>query len=234
MSLFVLGTDTGVGKTLVSALLLARYRESRQLVYWKPIATGARDERDRETVDALVPGIVSAAETYLYDEPVSPHLAAEREGEPIEITRISKRWRELRTIFAEAGFVVEGAGGLLVPLDADGTLLVDLAAAMALPVLLVGRSTLGTINHTLLSLEALRARAIQIAGVVLSGPRQPENVDAIERFGDVAVLGELEPLTTVGAAEVAAAALGFDEAGLLEPYLAGGDQPSSENLTDRL
>jgi dethiobiotin synthase len=220
VSLFVLGTDTGVGKTLAAAVLLTRYRESCRLTYWKPIATGARDERDRDTIEALVPGITTAAEAYLYDEPVSPHLAARRDRDPIELARLAGRWRELRTTFPDAGFVLEGAGGVLVPLDEDGTLAADLVAAMALPALVVARSTLGTINHTLLTLEALAARAVDVAGVVLSGPEHPENVDAIERFGSVPVIGTIAPLAEVSAATVAGAARDFDPAGLLGSYLA--------------
>jgi malonyl-CoA O-methyltransferase len=91
---------------------------------------------------------------------------------------------------------------------------------MALPALIVARSTLGTINHTLLTLEALAARAVDVAGVVLSGPEHPENVDAIERFGSVPVIGTIAPLAEVSAATVAGAARDFDPAGLLGSYLA--------------
>jgi dethiobiotin synthetase len=106
--------------------------------------------------------------------------------------------------------VVEGAGGLLVPLDDAGTLLVDVVAAMGLPALVVARSSLGTINHTLLTLEALRARQVAIAGVVLVGPPNADNRDAIATFGRVAVLAEVPPLSRVDAAGVADAAADFD------------------------
>lgn len=197
MTLFVAGTDTGVGKTVVSALLVARFGELRALGYWKPVATGAADERDRATVEALVPGVVAPAEAYLFADPVSPHLAARREGVPIELGRIAARYAELRSVWPERDWVVEGAGGLLVPLDDNGTLQVELVRQMAVPLLLVARSTLGTINHTLLTLEAARRRSLEIAGVVLSGPPNADNREAIERFGDVAVVAELprvEPL----------------------------------------
>jgi dethiobiotin synthase len=219
VSLFVVGTDGGVGKTLASAVILARYRAQRRMVYWKPVATGARVERDRDTIAALVPGIETAAEAYLFDEPVSPHLAARREGGAIELPRISTRWRELRTAFDGCGFVVEGAGGLLVPLDEGGTLLADLVAAIALPVLLVARSTSGAVNHTLLTLEALRTRAIEVAGVLLNGPPQAGNREAIERFGDVAVLAELPALGAAGASLIEATARGFDPDGALARWL---------------
>jgi dethiobiotin synthase len=219
VSLFVVGTDTGVGKTVVAAALLARYRERLPLVYWKPIATGASEDRDRDSVAALVPGIPSAAEAYLFADPVSPHLASRREGVPIELARIAARWRELRATFAGSGFVVEGAGGVLVPLDEEGTLLADLVAAMALPAVVVARSTLGTINHTLLTLEALRSRVVEVAGVVLDGPPDADNREAIERFGSVEVLGELPPIPDLGPATLTAAARALDPLSLLLPWL---------------
>jgi malonyl-CoA O-methyltransferase len=89
--------------------------------------------------------------------------------------------------------VIEGAGGLLVPLTDRGYLLADLIAELELPALIVARSTLGTINHTLLSVEAARARGIPVLGVVLNGPANPENARAIERFGKVRVIGQLPP-----------------------------------------
>jgi dethiobiotin synthase len=220
MSVFVAGTDTGVGKTLVSALLLARYARELELVYWKPVATGAGVERDRTTLAELVPGAGTAAEAYLFADPVSPHLAARRAGESIELERVGARWRELRAVFSGAGFVVEGAGGLLVPLDDAGTLMADLVGALRLPVLLVARSGLGTINHTLLSLEALARRDLAVAGVVLSGSPDEENRKAIERLGGVEVLAQVPRLDEVNPATVAAAAAELDPTGALRPWLA--------------
>jgi len=226
MSLFVAGTDTGVGKTVICALALARYRAERELVYWKPVATGSRDERDRDAITDLVPGIATAAESYLFSDPVSPHLAARLESNPIELQRIATRWRELRQTFSAAEFVVEGAGGLLVPLDESGAMLVDLIAGMRLPALLVARSTLGTINHTLLSLEALRLRDVDVVGVVLDGPSHPENREAIERFGQVPVIAEVTPLASLGAAAIAAATVEFDRDRMLAPWLGAGRPPA--------
>jgi dethiobiotin synthase len=200
VSLFVAGTDTGVGKTVVSALLLARYGAAGGPVYWKPIATGARDERDRDTVAELVPGATTAAEAYLFADPVSPHLAARRDGTPIELERIVSRWRELRRTFPERAFVVEGAGGLLVPLDESGTLVVDLVRALALPVLLVARSTLGTINHTLLSLEALRARHLEPRALFLVGAPHASNRATLERMSGVARVFEVPAFAALDAA----------------------------------
>ncbi|MFN7943512.1 MAG: dethiobiotin synthase [Thermoanaerobaculia bacterium] len=219
MSLFVTGTDTGIGKTVVAALILARYGRETPLVYWKPIATGARDGRDRERVAELVPRATTAAEAYLFADPVSPHLAAAREGLPIEIARIVGRYAELAVAHPEHRFVVEGVGGLLVPLDDAGTMMVDLVAALALPVLLVARSSLGTINHALLSLAELRRRALPVAGVVMVGPADADHRAAIERLGGVEVIAEVPRLESVDPSSIAEAARDFDPGGELQAWL---------------
>jgi len=223
MSLFVTGTDGGVGKTVVAALVLARYARELPLAYWQPVATGATDGRDRRTIEALVPGAVTAAEAYLFADSVSPHLAARREGLPIEPARVAARLAELDAVLPGRGWIVEGAGGVLVPLDEAGTTLADLAALLRLPALLVARSSPGTVNHTLLSLEALARREVAVAGVVLCGAPAPEERDAIERYGAVEVLAEVPRLPAVDAAIVAAAAAELDPAGALRPWL----QPAS-------
>jgi dethiobiotin synthase len=254
VSLFVAGTDTGVGKTVVSALLLARYAAELELAYWKPIATGAggpQPERDSATVAALTalaaPEIEIRLEMHLLRDPVSPHLAARREGVVIDLDEIAAAWMKWQSVTPERGVVVEGAGGVMVPLNerprldrgdassggggfpgsplgagrsAGGELLIDLMALLELPVLLVARSTLGTINHTLLSLDALRRRGIAVAGVVLNGPADDENRRAIEAFGDVRVIAAVEPFSPSpeGFARIAD---GFDPAGELRRFLRG-------------
>jgi malonyl-CoA O-methyltransferase len=220
VSLFVAGTGAGVGKTLVAALLMARYRREVALVYWQPIATGAALGRDRATLEMLVPGASTAAEAYLFADPVAPYLAARREGDRIEGAKVLARWRELRAIFPGAGFLVEGTGGPLEPLDDGGLLLADLMIPLALPVLLVARAGPGAVNHTLLALEALRRRELAVAGVVLSGPPDADDRRAIERCGEVEVVGEVPLLEQVDAPGVAAAAAELDTANALRPWLA--------------
>ena len=179
---FVTGTDTGVGKTVAATCLAHAWRA----VYWKPIQTGtATGDDDTATVIALAglsPGRV-AAPVYALREPLSPHAAAELEGVTITMDAIVPP----STVHP---LVVEGAGGILVPLN-DRDFMIDLMARLALPVILVARSTLGTINHTLLSLAALRGRGLPIAGVIVNGPPNPGNRAAIERFGRVRILAEL-------------------------------------------
>lgn len=220
MPLAIVGTDTEVGKTVVSGVVLSRYASSHRLAYWKPVASGAVDGRDVETVRRLVPAQIEVLEElYLLDEPLSPHLAARLEGVAIDTASLLGVWRRSVRERPELDFIVEGIGGLLVPLNDEGDLLADLLGEMSLPCLLVARSTLGTINHTLLSLEALRAREIEIAGVVLDGPHNPENRWAIEVFGGVEVVGEIEPVDPLDAEAIDWAARGFDPEGVLERFL---------------
>jgi dethiobiotin synthase len=169
---FVTGTDTGVGKTTYCAWLLGLHPEA---TYWKPVQTGWPEDDDTKTVGARrsLPGV-------RLRDPVSPHLAARREG--VTLT--------LEALLAPAkGFqgtlVVEGAGGLLVPL-APGVLQADLAAALGLPVVIVARDRLGVINHVLLTLEALRRRNLAVRGVALVGG--DANREAIEAYGGVPVV----------------------------------------------
>ena len=176
---FVTGTGTNVGKTVVSAALLCRYPSAS---YWKPIQTGMEIDNDTADVQRLSGAQVHDSGVRLRG-PVSPHLAAERAG-----IRIDLRALELPP---HAGpWVVEGAGGLLVPLNESVTM-ADLIAQLELPVVLAAHSSLGTINHTLLTLEALRARRLPVAGVVMVGDPDADNRKAIEHWGEVAVLGEM-------------------------------------------
>jgi dethiobiotin synthase len=184
--LFVTGTDTGVGKTVLSAALMLRYPEAR---YWKPIQTGTRDDNADDTTEVrrLSGGRVIDEGVRLPD-PVSPHLAARLAGVTIELP---SRDRD------GAIHIVEGAGGVLVPVN-DSQTMVDLMVQLGLPVIVAARSTLGTINHTLLTIEALRARALRVSGVVMIGDLHADNRAAVEHYGKVAVIAEMprfDPLT---------------------------------------
>jgi dethiobiotin synthetase len=147
------------------------------------------------------------------ERPVSPHLAAALAGRTVHVADLLEvALREP----ADASFIVEGAGGALVPLN-DRELMVDLIFALGLPAVIASRSGLGTINHTLLTIEALRARAVPIAGVVMTGPPNADNRIAIESHGHVTVIGEvpmLEPLTPQA---VQSAATGIATSGELDP-----------------
>ncbi len=190
--LFVTGTDTGVGKTIVSAALLHRFRQVPALHYWKPVQTGI--EQDDDTAEVLrlsgLPPERALHEGVRLPRPLSPHLSASLAGTSISVAGLM----DLASRQAASSYwIVEGAGGVLVPLN-DRELMIDLITMLGLPVVVAARSTLGTINHTLLTLEALRSRALPIAGVVMVGPPNVDNRLAIERHGHVTVLGELAHL----------------------------------------
>jgi len=224
VSLVVIGTDTGVGKTVACAVILSRYGRLGPLAYWKPVATGSVEGRDTDVVRRLA-GHRGAVlpEAYLFGPPLSPHAASRRTIDPEKI---------LEALVAHAladpgrGMVIEGVGGLLVPLTRSGYLLADLVRNMLLPCVLVARSRLGTINHTLLTLEALRARGIRLAAVILSGERNPGNRAAILRFGKVPAILELPPLVRTRKG-VEAAARRFDPANRLARYLGGESEAPS-------
>jgi dethiobiotin synthase len=180
----------------VAAAILQRYRSDLPLRYWKPIQTGA--DRDDDTMVVARLAGCRAEELLLtgvrLSRPVSPHLAARLEGYPLAIdSLLSSVAAELR----RSCWIVEGAGGALVPLN-DSETMVDLMVRLALPAVVASRSTIGTINHTVLTVEALRRRGLEVAGVVLVGAKEPDNRAAIEHHGRVPVLGEMplfEPLT---------------------------------------
>jgi dethiobiotin synthetase len=184
---FVTGTDTDVGKTLVAAWLLTRLDAS----YWKPVQAGVMPETDSSVVrrlaeiepDRILP------EAYVLPEAIAPHEAARRAGIAIDMAKFVPP-------VSDRPLVVEGAGGLMVPLT-DTAYVIDLAAELHLPLILVARSTLGTINHTLLSLEAIRRRGLPLAGVVINGPETPHNRAAIERYGQAEVIAEIPWLDVV-------------------------------------
>lgn len=193
--LFVTGTDTGVGKTVLCAALLRRYRGIAPLRYWKPVQTGIEQDDDTAEVRRLA----GAREDELFGEgvrlekPVSPHLAAKWAGEIINLHRL----RQTLPASAETRWIVEGAGGVLTPLNEASTM-ADFMAMLDLPVLIAARSGLGTINHTLLTIEALRSRSIVVAGVVMIGDLNADNAEAIEHYGRVPVVAQmprLDPLT---------------------------------------
>jgi dethiobiotin synthase len=185
--LFVTGTDTGIGKTLLSAVLVAGLNRK----YWKPIQTGAVEGTDRERVIewAGVRPEETHPETYLFDPPVSPHLAAEQKGITIDIDKI-------RRPAGEAPIIIEGAGGVLVPINGTA-LMVDLIQSLGAPVVVAARTALGTINHTLLTVSALRNRGVEVRGVVMIGKENVDNRRAIERYGSVRVAGAIPWLDVI-------------------------------------
>ena len=195
MSGFIItGTDTNIGKTVFSAALSG----ALQAHYWKPIQSGLEGETDSETVARLsgLPRHKILPEVYRLNAPLSPHRAAELDD--VEISR--KRLLQLPAV--DGGLVIEGAGGLMVPLTRDW-LTIDLFADWQLPVVLCARTSLGTINHSLLSIEALRLRDIYIVGVAFMGEANEDSERTICTMGGVRRLGRLPHLANLNAAALA-------------------------------
>lgn len=186
----VTGTDTGIGKTVFSAALV----QALQASYWKPVQSGQEEETDSQIV-ARLSGCSPLSEGYLLQLPASPHLSAEAEGVEIDPARLP--------LPQVAGpLVVEGAGGLMVPLNRE-TLYLDLFAEWGAPVILCARTQLGTINHTLLSLKALRDAGCSVIGIAFIGAPEPEVEDTIVQFGQVAHLGRLPMIDALDRAALA-------------------------------
>ena len=197
--LFVTGTDTGVGKTILAASICAALVESGETVAaFKPVVTGLDDPPGEWPPDhELLAEVANAGQTpdqvapSRFGPPLSPHFAAELAGETIEPAALVEAARSA----AEAGLLVcEGVGGLLVPLT-PGYLVRDLALDLGLPVVIAARTGLGTINHTLLTLEAARTAGLTVAGVVMTPwPARPDpievsNLETVTRLGGIQVSG---------------------------------------------
>ena len=193
-----------------------RYRRVPTLRYWKPVQTGIEVDDDTAQVvrlAGLTPEQVLNAGVRL-PRPLSPHLSAALASKPISLPALMDlAWSQPES----ERFVVEGAGGVLVPLN-EHELMVDLIAVLGLTVVIAARSGLGTINHALLTIEALRNRAIAIGGVVMVGEPNPDNRIAIETRGSVTVLGTVPPLDPLTPAALQASALALDPTNELEPF----------------
>jgi dethiobiotin synthase len=215
--LFVTGTDTDVGKTVISAALMHRYRSAVRLRYWKPVQTGIEQDDDTAAVVRLgsCASEVVCAEGIRLRRPVSPHIAALESGRAIDVASLAGMPAR---IDPHAAWIVEGAGGVLVPLNPRETM-VELIARLQLPAVVVARTRVGTINHTLLTVEALRRRGLAPVGVVMVGSPDPAARAAIEDFGDMPVLGEMPPVADLTAAAVRDWSQTLDPAGQLLRYL---------------
>jgi dethiobiotin synthetase len=183
----VTGTDTDIGKTVFAAALTYALGAT----YWKPIQCGTERGTDRETVEDLVVGseATTLPEAYLFQTPVSPHRAAELEKVDMDMDHLALPQ-------LDKYLVVEGAGGLMVPLTRK-KLSIDLFKEWDLPVILCARTSLGTINHTLLSLEALKARQVLVHGIAFLGDEVPDSMFTITAFSGVKMLGFLPRLEDI-------------------------------------
>ena len=195
----VTGTDTGIGKTTVAAMLVL----ALDAVYWKPIQSGTEEGTDRQRVQALtqLPDDRLLPERYVLSQPLSPHRAAELDG--IEI-----KAEALVLPAFDRTLVIEGAGGLMVPVTRN-KLQIDVFADWSLPIILCARTALGTINHTLLSIEALRGRHMRLHGLIFVGDDNPDNMRTIADFSGARILGHVPRLDRIGRAALLDVARGF-------------------------
>lgn len=196
------GTGTDIGKTLTAAVLMLGLDAS----YWKPVQCGT-EERDVDTLRELtgLPADRFLPEAHVFKAPLSPHRAAELENKEVE-------FEKLQPPSCDRTLLIEGAGGLLVPLTRK-MLFADLFAQWQIPLILCARTELGTINHTLLSIEAARARKIPLHGIVFLGPANEDTTRTIQAFSGVRILGHIPLLPKLNTAALSAAfTQGFDKA----------------------
>lgn len=188
-NIVIAGTDTGIGKTLCSALLMTALEGT----YFKPIQSGCKEDNDTDTVKSLseLSDEHFLKERYLLKEPLSPHLAAEIDNVEIDSSEIT-----LPKEIKYSPLIIEMAGGLLVPINRK-TLFIDVLAKFNAEVILCARSSLGTINHALLSVEALKSRNIAIAGLVFIGEENPDNEKTTIEFSGVRKLGTIPKLENI-------------------------------------
>lgn len=186
---FVTGIGTDVGKTVASAILV----EALEADYWKPIQSGAVTDSDRNTVQSLISNNRSVfhKEVYSLREPLSPHAAAELDNIEIKLENIPLP-------YTHNTLIIEGAGGLMVPLNYNGLMVVDLINHCKAEAILVSRNYLGSINHTLLSVEALKNRNIPITGIIFNGAENKATERVILEQTGLRVLGRIndEPVVT--------------------------------------
>ena len=189
--LIIAGTDTNIGKTVFSATLMLGLEAERHTPhYWKPIQSGIEDSVDTRTVQKFtnLPNDRFLPERYILSEPLSPHLSAEKDGTTIDIENLRSEIPD-----CDGTLIIEGAGGLMVPLTREN-LQINLYKEWNIPLVLCTRTALGTINHTLLSLEAIWSRNIPLKGIVFIGEENIDNIRTIAEFSDIKILGHLPRL----------------------------------------
>lgn len=187
---FITGIGTDVGKTIASAVLI----KALGAAYWKPLQCGDLDNSDSMKVQRLT-GCITHTEAHRLRLPMSPHAAAVAEG-------VEVRLENFRLPSTDSPLLVEGAGGILVPINKEQTVL-DVILHLRLPVIVVSRHYLGSINHTLLTLEVLKQRGVHVAGVLFNGAENAATESVIECQSGVTVLGRIPELAEVNAASVA-------------------------------
>ena len=175
--LFISGTDTNVGKTIVSAILVNKING----IYHKPIQCGLDEKgmKDSDIIEHLCINKTILKETYFFKDPISPNIAAQNERKKILISKLLNKIKKNY----DKQIIIEGAGGLNVPIN-KRYLMVDLIKLSELPLILVARTSLGTINHTLLSIDLIKQKKINFHGLVFVGEDIPETIKSILYYGE--------------------------------------------------
>lgn len=199
--LFITGTDTDVGKTIVTASIATSLRDKgMDIGVFKPMMSGAKREDPNSDVSILKQfaddgNALERINPFQFDEPLAPYIAAKREGRTITLEQVEQAWRNVEP--DHDVFLVEGAGGLMVPMG-PGYLAADVAKAIGYPLLIVARPGLGTVNHTLLTIRYAESIGLRVAGIILNGMKkdtkgiaEQTNPALIEEFSGVPVIGML-------------------------------------------
>ncbi len=195
--IFVSGTDTHIGKTVTSALLVSALKSNGiPAGYFKPIQTGPDSDTQTVTTLAALSRQEFVPPVYYFPQPLAPSQAAELNQSVIELENVRRSWQEL----PRRTWVVEGAGGLLVPLNAKQTIR-DLVQLLELDLMVVASTRLGTINHTLLTLEAAQTKGIQVRGIVLVGEPNAMLVKTISNFHPEVPIIQVPPIERMDAEE---------------------------------
>ncbi|MCY7422168.1 MAG: dethiobiotin synthase [Chitinophagaceae bacterium] len=191
LPIFISGIGTGVGKTLVSAILT----EALQADYWKPIQAGYRDGTDSSEVTDLIsnPSTIIHSEVYKLKLPASPHFAARKENVDIDLKKIITTFENLQV--SNDFLIIEGAGGLMVPLNAK-EFIVDLITSLQTPVILVSRNYLGSINHSLMSAAICKQRTIPVTGWIFNDQSNGYE-EEIANWSGYPVLASIPKFTTI-------------------------------------
>lgn len=214
MSFIITGTDTEIGKTVASAMLV----QALEYNYWKPVQSGLDDGGvDTRRVQKMtnLPDDRFLPEDYVLSEPLSPHRSAEIDGVQIDV-------ENFHVPLAERPLIIEGAGGLMVPLTRKN-LFINQFKKWGVPVILCARTGLGTINHTLLSIEALWARDIKIHGLIFIGENNTDNMMTILEFSQEKVLGHIPHLQDINPASLQSC---FEENFRIEDFIPPKERPA--------
>ncbi len=192
---FITGIGTGIGKTLISAILTEKLKAD----YWKPIQSGDLESSDSLTIENLISNskTVIHPESYRLTQPLSPHLSAKLDGIEIDLNKIN-----IPT--TENNLIIEGAGGLMVPLN-ENELIVDLIKKLDAEVILVSHNYLGSINHTLLSINLLKQYGVPVKGIIFNGDENVETERYIQQYAKIKKLGFVPSLNQIDKESVVAA-----------------------------